>query len=105
MRNKASAQVRSEQKKKKTLLLAVFLLFFTYLSINFIIGDMGYLSYRKLVIAKNDIKTEIELIASKNTMLKTEITALKEDPSHIEKMAREDLGLGRKGELIFNFEK
>ncbi len=105
MRNRASAQVRSEHKKRKALLTAVFSLLFLYLSTSFLIGDMGYLSYRKLVTAKNDIKTDIELIESKNVKLKAEITDLKEDPFHIEKLAREDLGLGRDGELIFNFEK
>jgi len=105
MRNRARAQARSEHKKKKALLMAVFSMLFLYLSTSFLIGDMGYLSYRKLVVAKSYVKADIESIASKNRMLETEITALKEDPSHIEKLAREDLGLGREGELIFNFEK
>jgi len=76
-----------------------------YLAASFLFGDMGYLSYKRLVAARGDIQGEIATVKQKNEQLEEEVRALKEDPEAIERLAREDLGLGRKDELIFNFEK
>lgn len=105
MRNRVRAQVRSEKKKKRALVLALFGLVLAYLVANFLLGDMGFLSYRRLTGARQKLRAEIGVIESRNDALQQEIEDLKKDPATIEKHAREDLGLGRKDELIFHFEK
>ena len=105
MRNRIRAQVTSEQRKRRTVLAAVVAMVIVYLAASFLLGDMGYLSYKRLVAARGNIQDEIIAVKQKNDELENEVRALKEDPEAIERLAREDLGLGRKDELIFNFEK
>ena len=105
MKNRTVSQVRSEQKKRSRFLFALFLAGIVYLAVHFLLGDMGYLSYRQLVDAREDIQQEIVAIERRNDTLQGEADALQKDPEYIEKMARENLGLGREGEMIFHFDE
>ncbi len=105
MKNRTVRQVKSEQKKRSRFLFALFLAGLVYLAIHFILGEMGYLSYRKLVAAREDIREEIASIETRNKDLESEVEALQKNPDYIEKMARENLGLGRDGEMIFHFDE
>jgi len=105
LKNRTVSQVRSEQKKRSRFLFALFLAGIVYLAVHFLLGDMGYLSYRQLVDAREDIQQEIVAIERRNDTLQGEADALQKDPEYIEKMARENLGLGREGEMIFHFDE
>lgn len=105
MRNRIRAQVTSEQRKRRAVFTAVIALVLVYLAASFLLGDMGYLSYKRLVSARGNIQAEVEAVKQRNVELEEEVRALKDDPEAIERLAREDLGLGREDELIFNFEK
>ena len=105
MRNRVRAQVRAERKKRRALFSALLGVLLAYLLANFFLGDMGYLSYRRLVGVRERLREEVREIEARNETLRAEIEALKSDPETIEKHAREDLGLGRKDELIFHFER
>ena len=67
------------------------------------LGQDGYLA----VIANKgrvaELKKEIGEIEAKNRELRTEIRSLRSDDRMIERIAREDLGLVKKGETVYEF--
>lgn len=75
----------------------VFLLF----SLIFIKSDKGYLNFRNLCNTYNQLKEQNGNIGRENKKLLAEIKNLKENPEYIERLAREELGLAKKGEIIF----
>lgn len=66
-----------------------------------LLGPYGYLSMRRSQREIQQLQQEIERLDRENLQLSGEIRALQSDPSAIEKVAREDMGLARPGELIF----
>ncbi len=80
-------------------LLIVLAALVTYLYIDGIEG-----LYR-LYLENEKTKAKIEEIAYKNQQLESEIDALKNDKLYIEKVAREELGMIKKGEKIYRFKK
>ena len=48
-----------------------------------------------------NLKSEIEKVRKSNKKLTKEISALKNDPLYIERLARKELGLIRSGEVIY----
>jgi cell division protein FtsB len=46
---------------------------------------------------------EIEIVEHKNAILAREVQRLRSDLGYIEKIAREELGLVRPGEIVFEF--
>ncbi|MBK5256474.1 MAG: septum formation initiator family protein [Vicinamibacteria bacterium] len=51
-----------------------------------------------------DLNHSVEGLREENNRLRAEIKALREDPRAVEKLAREDLGLSRPGEIVFILE-
>lgn len=51
-----------------------------------------------------DLSQSVSSLREENSQLRAEIKALREDPRAVEKLAREDLGLSRKGEIVFILE-
>ena len=51
----------------------------------------------------DSLKNNISKLKKENEKLNTEVYALKNDSSYIEKIAREDLGLVKPGEVVFEF--
>jgi len=66
-----------------------------------VFGPYGYLSMRRTERQIEQLRLEIGRLDQENSQLSGEIRALQSDPSAIEKVAREDMGLARPGELIF----
>jgi cell division protein FtsB len=66
-------------------------------------GNYGFLDMYRLY--KNDAARaqEIAAVRAEVDSLKAEIEKLKSDTAYIEKVAREKLGMARKGEKIFKF--
>ena len=68
-----------------------------------LLGRDGYLA---VIVNKErvfELKKEIEQIEAKNKELRSEIRSLRSDERAIEKIAREDLGLVKKGEVVYEF--
>ncbi|KKT21385.1 MAG: Septum formation initiator family protein [Candidatus Giovannonibacteria bacterium GW2011_GWC2_43_8] len=74
-----------------------------YTGTNLVFGKMGFIKYYQLNKARNRLETEIKTLEKDNRTLKTQVTALKQDPFYIEKHAREEYGLARPDEYIFQF--
>jgi len=51
-----------------------------------------------------ELSHSVNSLREENNQLRAEIKALRENPRAIEKLAREDLGLSRKGEIVFILE-
>lgn len=51
-----------------------------------------------------DLSRSVASLRDENNQLRGEIRALREDPRAVERVAREDLGLSRDGEIVFILE-
>ncbi len=75
------------------ILLLVFFLAYLFLS--------GYLNLRKVGERLVKIEEENKKLIQENKRLGEEIKALEGDPFYIEKIAREELGMVKKGEIVY----
>jgi cell division protein FtsB len=98
-------QVLAEVKKKRLIFLTFVSLSFLYLSISLVFGDMGLFRYLELNRTKKSLENEILEINQQNEQLRTQLKLLKEDPFYREKLAREEYGLSRPNEYIFQYEQ
>jgi cell division protein FtsB len=94
-------QVNRERKMRHRVVLTVLLLSIVYLVATFTFGDSGLIRYFELRAKKDRLEREIKESEEQNAHLRTEIKRLKENPFYREKYAREDYGLARSGEIIF----
>ena len=67
-----------------------------------IYGQHGYLALRRQREDSENLQQQIQQLQKENQQLEIQIKALKTDPKAIEKMAREQMGLARPGEIIFS---
>jgi len=98
-------QVLSEVKKKRLIFLTFVSLSFLYLSISLVFGDMGLFRYLELNRTKMNLENQITEINRQNEQLRTQLKLLKEDPFSREKLAREEYGLSKPNEYIFQYDK
>jgi cell division protein FtsB len=66
-----------------------------------IFGTHGVLAMRHSQQDAAEIRKKIEQLDSENQKLQDRVKSLKTDPASIEKIAREEMGLARPGEVIF----
>ncbi|MBI5213397.1 MAG: septum formation initiator family protein [Nitrospirae bacterium] len=97
-------QVTVEKKRRNIVFFTIIILAFLYIGAALILGDMGLIKYFKIKKTKNTLETEISTIEKENKLLKSQINSLKEDPYYIEKHAREEFGLAKPDEYIFQFQ-
>jgi len=98
-------QVISEIKKRRLIVFTVILLGFIYLATSLIFGEMGLLKYRELNKRKSHLEQQITEMEKENEQLRTTIKAFKEDPFYKEKYAREEFGLVKPDEYIFQYDR
>ena len=99
MKRSRKSQVLSKPKVKAFLALA--LLAIGLLGYIFMAGEHGCLRLRHLAHQVSRIKSEIEGLKLANEALDQEIESLKTDPLYIERIAREELGMIRPGEMVY----
>jgi cell division protein FtsB len=75
-------------------------LFLLALLVHDVFGAHGFLAMRRTRAEIERVEKEIGRINKENIQLAEEVKALKSDPRTIEKIAREDLGLAKDGEVI-----
>lgn len=66
-----------------------------------VFGTHGFLAMRRTQQEIKQIREQIGKLNAENKSLAGEVNALKTDPKAIERVAREDMGLVRPGELIY----
>jgi cell division protein FtsL len=65
-----------------------------------VFGTHGFLAMRRTQNEIRKVKADIEALSKENAALAQEVKDLNSDPRLIEKIARDDLGLARPGEII-----
>ena len=70
------------------------------LAVHDIFGTHGYLAMRRTQQEIKKVKADIEQLNKENLRLEDEVKDLKSDPRKIEKIARDELGLAKPGEVI-----
>jgi len=98
-------QVVSEVRKRRLIFVTFVILSFIYLSISLIFGDMGLLKYIELNKTRKNMEKQLAEISRQNEQIRTQIKLLKEDPFYKEKLAREEFGLAKPDEYIFQYER
>ncbi len=68
---------------------------------NGIFGEKGYLATRRARAEAEKLREEIQKLNEENRRLADDVHALKTDPTAVERVAREQMGLARPGELVF----
>jgi cell division protein FtsB len=67
-------------------------------------GDRGILHMLQLSKQKTELVARIGEFEAQHEQLRSEISALKNDRSYIERVARTELGMVRDDELVFQFQ-
>ncbi|MEE8540219.1 MAG: septum formation initiator family protein [Desulfobacterales bacterium] len=86
--------------RQKILIAFALLVLFNFILV-IIFGDNGLVDLYLLRGEKKNIVRKNELLQKKNMSLFREIDRLKHDPQYIENVARQELGMIGKDELIF----
>ncbi|MCK4947776.1 MAG: septum formation initiator family protein [Candidatus Aureabacteria bacterium] len=94
---------------KKGLSLSLKSVLISLLIIGIVIGSIVLLVPRwvaksKLSGKQKELEEKIAKREEKYLRLKEELDALENDPVYLEKIARDDLGMKRSGEVIYKFE-
>jgi cell division protein FtsB len=66
-----------------------------------IFGPHGFIAMRRTQKEIDEIREQIGKVKEENKSLTEEVNALKSDPKAVERIAREEMGLARPGEIIF----
>ena len=98
-RREPAVQGSSQSRRKGVQILLLFVTL--VLAIDGLIGEKGLLESIRARRHHRDLSASIERLRAENTQLREEVRRLLEDPSTIESLAREELGLIRPGELLF----
>jgi len=98
-------QVDLERKKRDLIVLTISILVFIYICTNLLFGKMGLIKYIELNKTENRLKAEIISVEKEKKLLESQVDALKKDQFYIEKHAREEFGLAKPNEYIFQFQE
>jgi cell division protein FtsB len=66
-----------------------------------VFGTHGFIAMRRTQQEIDQIREQIGKMNDENKSLAEEVNSLKTDPKSIERIAREEMGLARPGEMIF----
>ncbi len=97
-------QVSVERRRRTLIFFTIITVALIYIGITMIVGNMGVMKYLELQKNKNRLQSEIANMEKENKMLRAHVDALKRDPFYIEKQAREEYGLAKPDEYIFQFQ-
>lgn len=84
------------RRNARLLLGAALLLLF----VHDVFGPHGFIAMRKTQKEISRVRMDIDRLAAENEELAEQVHALKSDPKLIERIAREEMGLARPGEII-----
>jgi len=68
-----------------------------------VLGDRGFFEVWRKKSAFRELSGQVQALREENLSLTREIQALRSDPLAIERIAREELGYSRPGEITFIF--
>ena len=68
-----------------------------------VVGNRGLVRVYRMHQTRAALEREIAQLTASNAALAEEVRALRTDPGRVEAIAREDLGLVKPGELVYEF--
>jgi cell division protein FtsB len=74
---------------------------FLLLALLAVAGDRGFLDAYEFSLHLERVEHQIRALEAENSGLRQQVIKLQHDPYEIEKLAREDLGLVRPDEIVF----
>jgi cell division protein FtsB len=92
----SEAEIFLRRNARQILALALFALL-----MHDIFGTHGFIAMRRTQKEIEEIRLQIGKINTENKSLTDQVNSLKTDPRAIERIAREEMGLARPGELIY----
>ena len=92
--SKAGAYLRKNV--RQILALALFALL-----VHDVFGPHGFIAMRRTQKEIEQVREQISKMNDENKSLAEQVNSLKTDPKSIERIAREEMGLARPGEMIF----
>jgi cell division protein FtsB len=99
------SQVRRERKKKTYVFFLLAFALISYFLYLLLFGDAGLIKYVELRDNKTRLEMDIARLDGENKILGEQVNSLKKDPYYIEKYAREEYGLAKPDEVIFQIKK
>jgi cell division protein FtsB len=93
----AEEKIRSQMRQYGRGLLGLLVL---VMIVHDVFGTHGFLVMRRTQNEIRKVKADLEALRKENAALAQEVKDLNTDPRLIEKIARDDLGLARPGEII-----
>ena len=87
--------------RRRRILNAILVFAAVVLMADALVGDKGFLETLRARRQYRDIAGSVDALRRDNARLREEVRRLNEDPSAIEAIARQDLGLIRPGEVVF----
>lgn len=91
--------------KKHKILLSIGMVVILSFFLLIVFGDDALLELNRVKKERNILIKKNEELARENNSMYTEIERLKNDPEYIENVARRELGMIGKNEIIFKVEK
>lgn len=101
--NRRKIEAERRQRVGRTITLAVGVPLAVVLAGALLFGERGLWRVAGMADHQRNLKREIARIEAENAALRNDIAHLKSDPLTIESIARERLGMGRKGEIVYYF--
>lgn len=98
-------QVSAELRKRQIIFYTVTLLSILYVIIAILFSDMGIIRYLELHKTKTHLEAQIRNIEEDNAKLRAQLKEMQEDTFIKEKHARENYGLAKPDELIFQYDR
>lgn len=93
----AAEEAARERLRLRRLLLAMA---FVSLTLAAVFGRHGVLDVQRYRAERDRLRAEVAAMEAEQSRLEAEVTAIREAPSALERIAREDLILGRPGESV-----
>jgi cell division protein FtsB len=99
------SQVRREWKVRTIAYFVLVLGALAAVSYTLFFGDTGLVKYIELKHNETRLRNDIVRLEKENKALGDQVYSLKKDPYYIEKYAREEYGLAKPDEFIFQYKK
>jgi cell division protein FtsB len=73
--------------------------------ISFFFSDRGIVELQQARVRVADLRSDIKRLETDNARLRAEIESVKKSSYAVERIAREDLGMSKKGEVVYMLPK
>jgi cell division protein FtsB len=104
-RNRKRIDLERRHRRHKFLWFSAAAVITGYFAFLLVFSERGLVKFWEVVRTHRQLAQEIQRLQDKNEGLRQRAQALRSDPDTIEEIARRELGLVKKGELIYQFRK